>query len=114
MAVEVRFDEDAREEFQKAIAWYEQASVGKGQVFLLAVREVVRRIADSPNAGHPYEGLRRWLVPRFPYAIVYQTDPIITVVAVADHRDDSASPPNRSLAVVGSGSLTPAPRTERG
>jgi plasmid stabilization system protein ParE len=52
------------------------------------VERVVTLVAQRPDAGAPMPGgRRRWLLTRFPFAVVYRvTDDSIRVLAVAHHR----------------------------
>jgi len=71
--------------------WYEKQA-GLGKDFLLRVREVFRRIAATPLMHQViYRDIRRSLVRRYPYSVMYRAEPDrITVVAVFDNRRDPA------------------------
>lgn len=72
-------------EIVDAAAAYEATRVGLGRSFLDEVRGVRVRIEDEPENGpvvHP-SGLRRTLVHRFPFGIVYRvTSGVIEIVAL--------------------------------
>ena len=81
----VRFSVFARRELDDAVAWYEGQVVGLGMEFLDELDRAVRRIAAYPDSGGELGvGLRRCLLARFPYCLIYgQDDKTIVVVAVA-------------------------------
>lgn len=74
--MEERFHPEAAEEFVEAAAWYEQKVDGLGGQFIEAVRAAIRNARHQPALGRPARaGCRRWLVKRFPYAVVYRATP---------------------------------------
>lgn len=80
----------AREELIHAAEFYESQAAGLGEDFLTEANRVVELVTATPELGAPYaegEGIRRVLLQRFPFAIVYQIEPeLILVVAVAHQR----------------------------
>ena len=78
----------ARAEFFAALDWYEGERPGLGEDFLAEVTRSIDLIAERPRAWPPASrpglGVRRFLVPRYPYAIVYivEKDELL-IVAVA-------------------------------
>ena len=88
--MKVRFLKPAQSEVDEAFAWYETQSHGLGKHFLDDFDRAVRRIVAYPFASAEIEdGLRRCLLSRFPYGIIYGIDSeTIIVVAVAHlHRE---------------------------
>jgi len=89
MTKRLRIAREAEDDLDEAIAWYEREEPGLGQRFRAAVREALTTIAANPGLGSrvPHvtdDDARRWLVKRFPYAIVYyETQTEVRVVAVA-------------------------------
>lgn len=86
----LRFLKLAQSEVDDAFAWYETQSHGLGTRFMDDFDRAVRRVAAYPLASAEIEdGLRRCLLSRFSYGIIYGIDSeIITVVAVAHlHRE---------------------------
>ena len=60
-----------------------------GEDFRAELARVVTLVAEGPEAGSPLAaGRRRWLMKRFPYAVVYRVVPdgAVRVLAVAHHR----------------------------
>ena len=78
------FHPEAEEEFIAAARFYEQHAEGLGREFIAEVRHTVRRIVAHPESGAKFSrDLRRVLVDRFPYAVLYRTeDERILLVAV--------------------------------
>lgn len=78
------FHPAAESEFNAAIDWYEERLLGLGQAFALEVRHAVHRAASMPLAWQVLEGdVRRALVNRYPYGVLYALEPDqIFVVAV--------------------------------
>lgn len=75
----------AKAELDEAFAWYEDQVVGLGYEFLDAFDQSIRLIASFPELFEEIEcGVRRCLVNRFPYGVLYGIDgDSIVVVAVA-------------------------------
>jgi len=89
MAVKsVEFLDEASAEYEAAFDWYFARSDSSAANFAAELAHAVSMIAESPQrwpAG-PY-GTRRFLLHRFPYAVVYRELPsTIQVVAVAHGR----------------------------
>jgi plasmid stabilization system protein ParE len=84
------FHPEAEEEFNKAIDYYEDIEPGLGYDFALEVYSTVRRSVEFPKAWTVLEGeIRRSLVRRFPYGVLYSEEhEEIFVVAVMNlHRE---------------------------
>ena len=86
----VRFLTLAQQEVDDTVAWYNEQVDGLGQEFLDELNRGVRRVAAFPTACPEIgSGLRRCLLARFPYGLVYSLEgDTIVVVAVAHlHRE---------------------------
>ena len=86
----VRFLTVAQQEVHDAYEWFEERTDGKGLEFLDELDRVVRLIRSFPFAAVEIEAdIRRSLLPRFPYAVVYGIDDqTLVVIAVAHtHRE---------------------------
>ncbi len=84
------FHPDAEIELVEAIDYYEQCSNGLGQDFAYEVYATIERITNYPKAWVVIEGeIRRALVKRFPYGVLYAEDgKKIWIVAVMNlHRN---------------------------
>lgn len=81
----VRFLSPAQQELDDAVAWYDQQADGLGKEFLDELDRVIRRVVAYPLSATEIEpGLRRGLLARFPYGLLYGQDgDAIVVVAVA-------------------------------
>jgi len=80
----VEFHEEARAEFLEAAARYESQARDLGQDFITLVERTYTRVQDFPDIGRPFgRRIRRIIVPRFPYALLYRATPdLIFIVAV--------------------------------
>jgi toxin ParE1/3/4 len=84
----VVFLPDAEQEMFQAAVYYESQSSGLGRDYLSEVERSLQAIAASPKTWPIVEGeLRRRLVRRYPFGILYRNDPEeIVIVAVAHLR----------------------------
>ena len=86
----IRFLAPARSEVDDAVAWYNDQAAGLGFEFLDELDRAIRRSAVYPKAGMEIEpGLRRCLLARFPFKLIYGLDgDTLIVVAIAHlHRE---------------------------
>ena len=80
----VIFTPRARAELIDAQNWYENESPGLGRRFRAAADAVVQRISDAPRQFPViYKNVRRALLRRFPYALMFvlEADETPTVIA---------------------------------
>ncbi len=80
----LEFHPEAQAEFEWAARFFEEKAAGLGVDFVRVVERLARRVLDFPNSGQAFgPRLRRMLVPRFPYGLLYSVeDDRIFVVAV--------------------------------
>jgi hypothetical protein len=78
------FHPEADEEFQGAIEYYEVCQRGLGEEFYLEIHATIDRILSYPQTWPVLDGeIRRCLVHRFPYGVLYSVQPEgILVLAV--------------------------------
>lgn len=89
----VRLLTEAQAEAQEAARWYDEQQQGLGGEFLEALARGLEAIEESPRAcakvetSQPSREVRRFLLPRFPYRVVYEVlaDEVL-VLAVAHVR----------------------------
>ncbi len=84
------FHPDAEREFNEAIEYYEGCEPGLGYDFAIEVGTAIQSILRYPEAWSVVdEDVRRRLVNRFPYAVLYTVEHgTIHVLAVMNaHRD---------------------------
>jgi plasmid stabilization system protein ParE len=93
MSLPVAYLPEARDDIDAAYAYYEQRSVGLGERFLEALREIVDRIADSPELfGTVQEDIRASALRKFPYVVYYRPEADrVLVIAVQHGRRSSRS-----------------------
>ena len=72
----VRFHRLAEVELNAAARFYEQRNPGLGRTFLASVRECIESIREQPRSGRVVsDDVRRRLVSRFPYGVLYRVVP---------------------------------------
>ena len=80
------FGEEAREEFLAAIAWYEDARPGLGAEFEAEVEDAISTVEENPCFyGELASGVRRCLVSRFPYALLYCVESERVIILAVMH-----------------------------
>jgi toxin ParE1/3/4 len=82
----IRFLAEARDEFDRAIAWYEERGVDLAKDFIARIGAVVRRVAAHPEMhGLVYGDVRKAVVTRFPYVVLYCEEDAGLLVVSAFH-----------------------------
>ena len=82
----VRFLSPAEWEMVQAARYYETKVPHLGTEFLSEIRRVVEGIETHPEAAPKVKGeIRRRILRRFPYAILYQVDPDEIVILAVMH-----------------------------
>ncbi len=92
MSRPLRLLPDAKAEFDDAADRYERQQVGLGLDFLARVGDVLTRIAANPRLHAAVGGdVRKAVVRRFPYVVLYREDAGEVVVIAVFHtsRDPS-------------------------
>lgn len=82
------FHPEAEEEFRAAIDYYEDREAGLGYDFSVEVFTAIQNIFAHPDAWPVIEDdIRRCLVNRFPYGVLYSIEQTgIFILAVMHHR----------------------------
>jgi plasmid stabilization system protein ParE len=80
----VEFHPDAQNEFISAAHFYEGQTEGLGLDFIATVQRAYERLREFPRSGAQFgRRLRRLLVPKFPYGLLYRVEPNrIYIIAV--------------------------------
>ena len=80
--------EDADRELHDAADFYDSESLGLGTVFLDEVEDGYDRIIEHPHAAEEIEsGIRRLVLARFPYSLIYELgEDSALILAVAHQR----------------------------
>ena len=84
------FHPDAVAEFNHAIEYYEDCVIGLGLDFATEIHTAIERILSHPLAWTEIEKeIRRCLVSRFPYGVLYSVEPDqIYILAIMNlHKD---------------------------
>jgi toxin ParE1/3/4 len=84
----VRFHPAARRELVRAVEYYNQRATELGNDLAAEVKTMIREIQEYPELGSPgAANIRRVLVRRFPFSLVYRMrDDAIVVLALSHHR----------------------------
>lgn len=80
----IRFLDQATEDFQTAVDYYNSERPGLGYEFANEIRTTLARINSFPEVWPVIDnGIRKCIVKRFPYALIYsiQND-LIVIIAV--------------------------------
>lgn len=84
--MKIRFLKPALSEVDDAVVWYDSQSFGLGTQFLDDLDRVVRRIVSYPLSCPEIEpNLRRCLLSRFPYGLIYGVDADTIIVVAVSH-----------------------------
>jgi toxin ParE1/3/4 len=84
----LRLHPDASAELDAAALWYEHEQPGLGQAFLIEVARATTTIEETPSTWpfvRKQRRIRRFLLARFPFAILYQADAGNVVVLAVAH-----------------------------
>lgn len=84
MSLPVVFRPQAEAELEEAQGWYEERTRGLGQEFVTCVQATIEVVRRNPERFPRVDGeVRRALVRRFPYAVLYLADPeFVAIIAV--------------------------------
>ena len=90
--VPIHFAAAAKADFRDAVLWYEEQRPGLGDEFTRVLRAAAHLIAGGPERWPARQGLRRYVLRRFPYTIAYRfAGGFVEILAVAHHSRDPAS-----------------------
>jgi len=86
--MKVRFEPDAEHELLAATAFVGERSERAAENFLSEIDDAKRQLLQFPRSGSPIgRGVRRCLLKRFPYQLIYRVkDDEIVIYAVAHHK----------------------------
>jgi toxin ParE1/3/4 len=80
------FRPEAVDEIEQATEWYESRAAGLGAEFLRALDAAAASVLRSPDQSPPLNHrLRRVLLRRFPYSLIYSTAADEIVVLACAH-----------------------------
>ena len=93
MNYSLEVSELAEADLAVAVNWYSRIRLGLAADFLLCVDEAIDRIMGDPFAYAPlYHSVRRALVHRFPYGVIYRlTSTHVKIEAFFPDRMDPAA-----------------------
>ena len=86
--MKIRLLKIAQKELDEAVEWYNQQAVGLGLEFLDEFDDSVKLVASFPEISEKIiDDIRRFLINRFPYGIIYGIDGgFIVIIAIAHLR----------------------------
>ena len=88
--MKIRFLDVAQRELDDAFDWYNEREEEVGRHFLDELDRAIRRIRSFPlSSTEVAPGIRRCLMARFPYGVMYgiERDSIIVIAVAHLHRD---------------------------
>jgi toxin ParE1/3/4 len=82
---QLRFNPLAEAELFEAARWYDEHSSGLGAAFVDAVHDATSMVLAAPKRWRFVRGTHRYLMGKFPFAIVYRenSEEEVEIVAVA-------------------------------
>ena len=81
-----KFLTPARSEVREIIAYYNQQRQGLGLEFAAELKQALLRIRNYPTAWSPLSSrVRRCLINRFPYSVIYEVRRDLLLVAAIQH-----------------------------
>jgi len=86
----LRLRPEAEADLREAYRWYEQQRIGLGEDFLLCVEASSVALRENPEQfPKVYQEVRRMVLRRFPYSILYLTshDEIVVLAIFHGRRD---------------------------
>ena len=86
--MKIRLLKIAQQELDEAVEWYNQQVVGLGLEFLDEFDDSVKLVASFPEISKKIlDDIRRFLINRFPYGVIYGIDgDFIVIIAIAHFR----------------------------
>ncbi|MDP2644419.1 MAG: type II toxin-antitoxin system RelE/ParE family toxin [Desulfobacterales bacterium] len=77
---------EAENDLKAAFSWYEDKRLGLGYDFLLQVDAGIRFIERNPEVySSGYKGIRKHIIKRFPYKIIYLVEEAKVIVLAVIH-----------------------------
>lgn len=83
----LKFHPEVYEEIQTAYSWYEDQAEGLGDNFISEVEAALESIKQLPVTWPKFgKNTHRYLLTKFPYAVVYKPTPSISYVVAVMHQ----------------------------
>ena len=82
MAFKIQIDQEASEDIQKAIEWYNQHRTGLGRRFHEIVKTSINGLSRHPFYAIRYRNVRCLPLKKFPYMIHYTVDETHKIVVI--------------------------------
>jgi plasmid stabilization system protein ParE len=86
--VEVRLHPEAEAEVRSAYLWYLERSQIVAEAFQMEMDRAIQVVSENPlRWPRLTETERRYILPRFPFSLVYRTKPqLVEVIAIAHQK----------------------------
>ena len=85
--MQIRITAAAELELDEAVAWYGQQQAGLEAAFLREFQATIRRIRIRPEIYNEIRpGIRRGLMRRFPYSIIYENGADLLLILAVAHQ----------------------------
>ncbi len=83
----VQVHPDARVDLQHAYSWYFERNPAAAVAFLAEVDWAIDQVCEMPERWPPYLSVRRFVLRRYPFSVVYRvTGETVQVIAFAHGR----------------------------
>ncbi|MCE3251367.1 MAG: hypothetical protein K0Q67_377 [Cellvibrio sp.] len=81
------FHPDVSQEIKTAFNWYEEQAQGLGDDFIAELERAFMHIQQAPQIWPTfYRSSQRYLLPRFPFSIIYQQKPSALFILAVMHQ----------------------------
>jgi toxin ParE1/3/4 len=86
--MKVEFHPRTTDDFQQAISFYESNQSGVSDLFRADLYQTIDLVADNPLLFAQVAGIRRALLKRFPYSVLYRLldSGTVRVLAIRHHK----------------------------
>ena len=82
----IRITEEAREDIDEAVEWYDEQKSGLGDLFLQRLNESFSAIQQNPASfKRVYRQLRQSALKKFPYVVLYKVENNIILIYCVFH-----------------------------
>ena len=88
--MKIRFHTMAETEVDNAVSWYQEQTEDQSLYFLNELDRAVQIVKAFPHLATEIEpDIRRFLLHRFPYSLIYgiEEDTIVVIAVAHDHRE---------------------------
>ncbi|BCS55652.1 type II toxin-antitoxin system RelE/ParE family toxin [Geobacter sp. SVR] len=85
--MKAEFLPEAEKELREAARYYESEAPGVGIAFVVELHKAILAILDNPLAAQTVrKSIRKWVLPRFPFNVLYSVESEILVIVAVAHQ----------------------------